>query len=270
MVHMPFPYPWEEDTKKLTGKDLFQKHLHQLEERGINLKNIAAFIIESFQGWGAVFYPKDYVQEMRQWSRDNESLLMCDEIQAGFGRTGKLFAYQYYDIEPDLVICGKATSSSVPLSVVMGRADLIDLDPEYTSTHGGHPLACIAGLKTIEIFEKENLIEESKRKEKFFTEANQRLREKYPEIVKLTLGKGMLHAVYINNPGSEFHKPFREQLDVELTDRIVEKAMQKGVFLIRTGCGTLKYGPPLNITEDALVEGLKVVEEAIGECLHSI
>lgn len=268
MAHLEFPYPWNEDTQGMRGKDLFYRHLQRLEEKGVDLRNITAFIIESFQGWGAVFYPKDYIQAMREWSKNNESLLICDEIQAGFGRTGKLFGYQYYDIIPDLVVCGKAVSSSVPLSVVMGRADIIDLDPEYTSTHGGHPLACIAGMKTIEVFERENLIEEARRKEAFFIEANKRLCLKYPEIIRLTLGKGMLFAVYINNPKVEAGKPFREQLDIDLTDRIVEKAMQKGVFLIRTGCGTLKYGPPLSISDDALLEALEVIDEAIGECIE--
>lgn len=267
MAHLEFPYPWNEDTKKIDGRDLFYKHLQVIEKKGIELKNIATFIIESFQGWGAVFYPKDYIQAMREWSKNNESLLICDEIQAGFGRTGKLFGYQYYDIIPDLVVCGKAVSSSVPLSVVMGRADIIDLDPEYTSTHGGHPLACAAGMKTIEVFERENLIEEARRKEAFFIEANKKLCRKYPEAVRQTLGAGMVFAVYIHDRHADTTKPFREQLDIDLTDRIVEKAMQKGVFLIRTGCGTLKYGPPLTITDDALIEALEVVEEAIGECL---
>ena len=85
-------------------------HLDNLFSEGVNPKEIAAFIIESYQGWGAVFYPNDYVQAMRKWSEKNNALLIVDEIQSGFGRTGKLFGYEYYGVEPDLTICGKGIS----------------------------------------------------------------------------------------------------------------------------------------------------------------
>ena len=83
------------------------------------------FFVESFQGWGALFYPKDYIKELRKWSYKNKSLLVFDEIQAGFYRTGKLFAYQHYDVKADMVICGKGISGSLPLSAVLGEKNLL-------------------------------------------------------------------------------------------------------------------------------------------------
>jgi 4-aminobutyrate aminotransferase-like enzyme len=263
MVQMPFPYPWVLEQRRVTGKDMFHSHLRQLGEQGHDVHRIAAFIVESFQGWGAVFYPVDYIQEMRRFSLETGALLIFDEIQAGFGRTGKLFAYEHYEVEPDLVICGKAISSGPPLSAVLGRAPLIDLDPAYTSTHGGHPLACAAGLANIEVFEREHLIEEAKHKEAIFRGELARWEARFPGRIGRILGRGMIFGVFFTKPGSD-------ELDLEFTDRVVEKALHKGVFSIRTGRGTLKLGPPLNIPDDALLEGLQVYEEAIGEADNEV
>lgn len=258
MAQIPFPYPWVLEQTGMGGKDLFYAHLELLKARGHDIHRIAAFIVESCQGWGALFYPPDYIQEMRRFSAANQSLLIFDEIQAGFGRTGKLFAYEHYDVEPDLVICGKAISSSLPLSAVLGRAYLIDLDPAYTSTHGGHPLACAAGLANIEVFEREGLIGEAQRKEAIFRTEFARWKQRFPKRIGRILGKGMLFGLFIMKPGSD-------DLDIAFTDRVIEKALYKGVFSIRTGRGTLKLGPPLNIPDEALIEGLRVYEEAIAE-----
>jgi 4-aminobutyrate aminotransferase / (S)-3-amino-2-methylpropionate transaminase / 5-aminovalerate transaminase len=265
IVHLPFPFPWELERLQVSGEELFQIHLKELEIQGIDLKRIASFMIESFQGWGAIFYPNDYVQAMERFAKKNQSLFVCDEIQAGFGRTGKLFAYQYYDVQPDIVCCGKAASTSMPLSIVMASAEIIDLDPTYTSTHGGHPFACAAGLGTIEAFEEMDLINESLRKEMIFNEAIKEIQNRNPEVAFLSYGKGMLHSIIISNPGIDSSLPVLERRDPSLCDEIVEKAMQKGVFLIRTGCGALKFGPPLTIPDDVLVEAMNVVGEAINE-----
>jgi len=258
MVQMPFPFPWVlEDTGK-SGEELFFEHLEGLERDGVNLKRIAAFFVETFQGWGAIFYPTDYIRAMRNWSKENEALLVFDEIQAGFGRTGKFFAYEYYDVEPDLVICGKGMSSSLPLSAVLGPADLIELDSTYTSTHGGHPLACAAGLGNLEAFEEGNLVAEAKRKEQIMLTELKRWKKRFPSRVGRILGKGLLFGVFVTEENSA-------ELDYNLTNRIVERAMEKGVFSICTGRGTIKLGPPLVIPDEALVEGLRVYEECFEE-----
>jgi len=258
MVQMPFPYPWVLEKTGKSGEALFFDHLSELESKGVNLKNIASFIVESFQGWAAVFYPKDYIKAMRKWSNENESLLIFDEIQAGFGRSGKLFSYEHYDVKPDLVICGKAISSSFPLSAVLGRAEIIELDPTYTSTHGGHPLACAAGLGNLEAFEKENLISESKRKEDIIRKEISNWKTKFPNRIGYIFGYGMIFGVFITHEDSD-------ERDFYMTDQIVERAMEKGVFSIRTGLGTIKLGPPLTIPDEALIEGLRVYEECFDE-----
>ncbi len=259
MVHLPFPFPWVLEEKGVSGAELFAEHLEVLKQKGVDFGAIVAFMAETFQGWGALFYPTDYIQAMREWSRKRDILLIFDEIQAGFGRCGKFFAYQHYGVEADMVCCGKGMSGSLPLSAVLGRGHIIDLDPAYTSTHGGHPLACAAGLANLEIFETENLVAESARKENLVRQEIERWKEKFPERIGQVYGKGLLFGVFVTTTEGT------GELDPQFCDRIVERAMQKGVFTIRTGRGTLKLGPPLNIPDDALVEGLQVIGEAIAE-----
>jgi len=256
--HLPFPYPWVLEKNQIDGKALFYQHMENLKSEGVRLENIAAFFVESFQGWGAIFYPKEYIKAMRKWATNNNTLLIFDEIQAGFGRTGKFFAYEHYEVEADLVICGKGISGSMPLSAVIGNTELIELDDGYTSTHGGNPLACAAGLGNLEAFEKENLLDVSKKKEKLFLEILNSWKVKYPSRISMILGKGMLFGVFITKKNSE-------DLDHDLTNYICQRAMEKGVFSICTGRGTLKLGPPLSIPEDALIEGLGVYEECFNE-----
>lgn len=258
MVHFPFPFPWVIEKSGKSGEALFHEHLHKLKENGVDLKTIAAFLVETFQGWGAIFYPTDYIQAMRKWSKENDALLVFDEIQAGFGRTGKLFAYEHYDVEPDLVICGKAISSSMPLSAVLGRAEIIELDPTYTSTHGGHPFACAAGLGNLEAFEEDDLVKESARKESIMREELLGWKKRFPRRIGRILGKGLLFGVFVTKEDSD-------ELDCDFTNRLVERAMEKGVFSICTGRGTIKLGPPLSIPDDALREGLRVYEECFAE-----
>ena len=171
MHQIPFPYPWILE-EKITGTELFNEHIENLINDGVKLDEVAAFIIESYQGWGAIFYPPDYIKAMRELSQKHNALLVVDEIQSGFGRTGKLFGYEYYDVEPDLVICGKAISGSMPLSAVIGKAELIDLDPTLTSTHGGHPISCAAAVGNLQTIKEKNLYRELKSwKISFFTVA---------------------------------------------------------------------------------------------------
>ncbi len=258
IIHLPFPYPWLEVYKNKTGEEIFFDHLKLLESKGLELNNIAGFFVESFQGWGAIFYPKDYIQALRNWAYKNNSLMVFDEIQAGFGRTGKMFAYEHYEVDADLVICGKGISGSLPLSAVLGKSELIELDSAYTSTHGGHPLSCASGIGNLEIFEDKAFLSSVNAKGKVMRERLESWKNKYPERVTMILGKGLLYGIFINDPRSG-------ELDINLTNIICERAMEKGVFSICTGRGTLKLGPPLTIPEEAIIEGLEVYEECFEE-----
>ena len=217
-------------------------------------------MLETFQGWGAVFYPKDFVQAIEKVCRDNDILLSFDEMQAGFGRTGKAFGYQHYEVTPDLIACGKGMGGGVPLSGVIGRGEVMDL-PEVghmSSTHSANPMVCAAGLSVLEEIESNDLISEAQRKGAIFEEALYALKQQFPERLSWVLGRGMIYAIL-------FAQPHTGKPDSAFASRVAERCMQKGVLVVHTGRESLKLGPPLTITEDALLEGISVIGESISE-----
>lgn len=267
IYRMPFPYPWlmvDKVGKEISGKDKFKTDIEQLRLQGVDFKkDICGFILESYIGWGAVFYPIDYVQALAEFAKENDILLTFDEIQGGFGRTGKLFVYQHYGVEPDIICCGKGISSSLPLSAVLGRKSIMDLPAfgSMSSTHSANPLCCAVGLANIKALEEENLIDESFRKGNILHSRLEEIRNKYPKCISYILGKGLLAGVLFVDVKT--NKP-----DASFATRVCEKAMQKGLLLVYTGRESIKIGPPLTIPDDALNEGLDVFEECIEEVIR--
>jgi len=217
-------------------------------------------MLETFQGWGAVFYPDDFVQGIERLCRRHGILLAFDEMQAGFARTGRAFGFQHYGVEPDLICCGKGMGGGVPLSGVLGRAEIMDL-PEVgnmSSTHSANPLVCAAGLAVIEEIESRALIAETERKGGLLFEALRGLQTRFPGRIPHLLGRGLIAAVLIHDPKTG--KP-----DGPFTSRVAERCMQKGLLVVHTGRESIKIGPPLTISDAALLEGVAVLGEAIAE-----
>jgi len=268
MVQIPFPRcsecPWGRDDYDNCGKECFEKGLAQLREQGVRPDHIAGFFIEGYQGVrGPIFWPNDYVQALREWADQHDALLAADEIQSGFGRTGRLFAYEHYGVAMDLVCCGKGLSSCLPLSAVLGRAEIMDLTQvgEMTSTHTGNPLCCAVTLASIEALEQESLVAAAAEKGKVVEAQLRKIQAQYPDRVDMISGRGLVHGLFFVRPGTR-------EPDVELADRVVERAIRKGVMLFITGNGTVKLAPPLVITEEAIIEGIEVIAEALAECVN--
>lgn len=245
------------------GRKIFARDIKQLEDSGVDLDTIAGAIFEPYQGWAALFYPIGYIKALREFLTEKNALLVSDEVQAGFGRTGKLFGYEYYGVDVDIICCGKAVSGALPLSAVLSRAEIIDVDGSLNSTHGGSPLPCASALANLKYIEKNNLVSEAKRKEKILRDKFTEMKELFPDRICSIHGMGLAFAAVVVKPGTN-------ELDVELVDRIIERAFEKGVMSIRTMTGTVKVGPPLTITDDAIVEAMDVLitsmKEIIEEC----
>ena len=257
--HIPFPYPWE--IAGIEAKKFLDDGLAKLIASGINLsKDICGFMLETFQGWGAVFYPPEFVKAIEAICRKNNILLAFDEMQAGFGRTGKTFGYQHYNVTPDLIACGKGMGGGVSLSGVLGRAEIMDLPDigNMSSTHSANPLVSAAGLAVIEEIESCNLIEESARKGDLLFAALTELQRQYPNHIQRLLGKGLIAAVLFCHPNTGKPDPLFASLVAEL-------CMQKGLLVVHTGRESIKIGPPLTISDEALLEGVSVLGEAISE-----
>lgn len=266
IYHLPFPYPWlveESASESFDWAEHFRKDIETLHEEGLNFGDICGFMIESYQAWGAIFYPKAYIQALAAFARKHDILITFDEIQGGFGRSGKLFAYQHYDVQPDLVCLGKALSGSLPLSAVIGRREIMDL-PEagsMSSTHSGNPLCCAAGLANLKAIESENLIAESERKGKILHQHLNKLKDKYSDRISFILGKGLLAGIITVN--AKTREP-----DGLFASEVCERAMQKGLLVVHTGREAIKIGPPLTIPDEALVEGIEVLDESFQEVIN--
>ncbi|MCK4308081.1 aspartate aminotransferase family protein [candidate division WOR-3 bacterium] len=266
IYHLPFPYPWLVDESIGDSYDWgehFQRDIEMLRKNRANFDDICGFMIESYQGWGAIFYPKAYIQALAAFAREHEILLTFDEIQGGFGRSGRLFVYQHYDVEPDLICIGKALSGGLPLSAVVGRREIMDL-PEFgsmSSTHSGNPLCCTAALANLNAIEAMNLIAESERKGKILHHNLNKLKDKFPDRISFILGKGLLAGIIITNP--ETREP-----DGLFASKVCERAMQKGLLVVHTGREAIKIGPPLTIPDEALIEGIVVLDESFQEVIN--
>ena len=155
--HIDFPYPWE--LKKITSKAFLHKSLRKLEKK-INLnKDVCGFMLETFQGWGAIFYPEEFVQEISKICKKNKILLTFDEMQSGFGRTGKKFGYEHYNVVPDLICCGKGMGGGIAVSGVIGKK-IMDLPSvgNMSSTNSANPLACVAGKTVLDEIKNKKIL----------------------------------------------------------------------------------------------------------------
>lgn len=263
VYHLPFPYPWCEDAMK-DPRGFFRTHMDSLIKKyNIDPANdLCGVMLETFQGWGAVFYPKAFVQEVCAFAKEHNILVAFDEMQAGFGRTGELFGYMHYDVEPDLLCCGKGASSSLPLSFVIGSSEVMDIAGvgDMSSTHSANPLACVAGHANLQALLEDGLIDNSKKLGRVFHDGLKHIQIKYPHVLKHIQGEGLLAACIFYDDNNQ---PMSN-----LCTKICYEALRSGLILVHTGRESIKMAPPLSICEEALREGLRVFETAIESVLN--
>jgi 4-aminobutyrate aminotransferase/diaminobutyrate-pyruvate transaminase/4-aminobutyrate aminotransferase/(S)-3-amino-2-methylpropionate transaminase len=257
-VQVPFPDGYR------TEDSSFDYFLRCLAEQGVEPSNIAGVMLETYQGGSASFAPPEYMQALSEWSAGHKILLVCDEVQAGFGRTGTLFGFEHYGIVPDLALFGKGISSSLPLAVVAGRPDVMDLHPpgSMTSTHTGNPVCCAAALASIEVVLKDDLAGRARRVGALMHRRLNEIASRFPEV-GCVHGKGLVAGVMCVVPGTK-------EPDGDLAWDVVRRCLEKGVLMfspVGLGGGTVKIAPPLVITEEAIEESTAVLAEALAEAV---
>jgi 4-aminobutyrate aminotransferase-like enzyme len=188
-------------------------------------------------------------------------LVAFDEMQGGFGRTGKLFGYEHYEVNPDILCCGKGASSGLPLAIVLGSKEVMDLPDigSMSSTHSANPLVCVAGHQNLKAMYEDGLIDNSENLGNIFHQKLAEIKNKYSNHLRYVFGKGLLAALIFMD---ENDKPLSE-----LCDKISEKAFQKGLLVVHTGRESIKLAPPLSITKEAMLEGVEVIEQCIKESI---
>lgn len=205
------------------------------------------------------------MQKLRAWCDENDIVLISDEVQACFGRTGRLFGYEHYGMVPDLLCCGKGISSGLPLSAVIGKSSIIDLygPGEMTSTHTGNPICCAAAVANLQYLVDSDLVENAAAMGEVLHAGLDELKAKYSEVVGAHHGKGLVAGLHMVKPGTK-------EPDGDLAFEIINSCFRKGLLFfspVGFGGATVKIAPPLVITEDAVAEGLDVLDEAIAESL---
>lgn len=223
----------------------------------------AAIIVEPVQGEGGfIAPPKDYFKKLKELCEKHEILFISDEIQTGIGRTGHMFAMDYYGIEPDITTTAKSLAAGMPLSAVVGKKEIMDVVHAggIGGTYGGNPVACEAALAVFDIFESENLLEKSKRLGETLNTHFTGLQEKYP-IIGDVRGLGpMLAMELVKDRGTKEPAP-------DATKAVVSYCYENGVIAI--SCGTygnvLRFLMPLVITDEQLQKGLQVLDRAFAE-----
>lgn len=214
------------------------------------LDEIAAFFLETYQGWGALFYPQKYIDKLYKIAKQNNILFCFDEVQSGFYRMGTLYGYMTYgDYEPDIITVGKGLTSSLPLSAVLSTRDIIDIDikANLSSTHAGNSLCCAAGLANLEFLTDESFQEDFKRRARLFEKLNKELEKE--EGVETVNVRGMVSAIIVK--------------DSDMGNYVTDKCVKEGVLTVWTKRESVKLGPPLTISESAIVESMEVIRNAI-------
>jgi len=258
VYRVPMSYPFR-DPEGMTGEDAAKRAL-SLVEKQVGAENVAAIVIEPIQGEGGFIVPAPgFLPALSQWCKDNGAVFVADEVQAGVARTGKWFSSEYEGVEPDLVTFAKGIAGGMPLSGVVGRAELVNVvhGGGLGGTYGGNPVACAAALGAIETIEDWNLADRALEIEKIIKEELGSLAESSPIVGELR-GRGAMMAL-------EFVKPRSKEPNADVAQQIAAKCLEQGVVILT--CGTfgnnVRLLPPLVIDFDLLREGLRIFAKAI-------
>jgi 4-aminobutyrate aminotransferase-like enzyme len=204
------------------------------------------------------------MEGMRQWAQSHNALLIADEVQSGFGRSGKLFGCDHFGFMPDIMCLAKAVSNGLPLSVVLSRHEILDVHPSLNSTHAGHPLMCAAGLASVDFVLRERLWERAAELGEVAGPRLRQIQNRVPDWISEVGGTGLSWCLQTRDAGTG--KP-----STELPPRVIEKAFQKGLILLMSQSGPfIKVAPPLVITQEALEEGIQVLQECFDEAVSEL
>ena len=261
-IQVPFPDGARCDPADMT----FDAFEHHLQRQGIEPDEVCGVMTETYQGGNSSFAPADYMQALRQWCNRHDAILVMDEVQAGFGRTGTFWGFEHYGIVPDLIACGKGISGSLPLSAVIGRHELMDLFPpgSMTSTHSGNAVACAAALANLKLILDENLPRRAADVGHIMQDAAQQIRQRHRKRILAHHGRGLVASLQCVEAGTTTPDP-------QLAARVVQQAVQRGVMLfapVGYGGASVKLCPPLVIEEEALREGMQVIGEAFAAAIR--
>lgn len=250
IYHIPFPNA----SYGATVADSL-KAIKNLFKSDIVPEDVAAIIVEPVQGEGGFYEtPVELLQELRKICDDHGIVLIFDEIQSGFGRTGKMFNSEYSGVEPDLMTMAKGIAGGYPLSAVVGKAEIMDAPVAggLGGTYGGSPVGCAAGLAVLQVMEEEDLLNRSVIIGDLFNKRLTDLQNEFPQIISYVRNKGSMIALELMTDGDV------DNANTELTKAIISKATEYGLILLSCGynANVIRFLPPLTISDEIANEGL--------------
>ncbi|WP_078413895.1 aspartate aminotransferase family protein [Priestia abyssalis] len=239
-----------------------EKDFESLFNHQVTPEEVACVILEPVLGEGGyIIPPKSWLQKVREICDQHGILLIFDEVQTGFGRTGEWFAAQTFEVTPDIMAIAKGIAAGLPLSATVASKELMAKWPlgSHGTTFGGNPIACSAALASLQVIKEERLLEHTKETGRYAMEKLQQLKEKY-SFISSVRGVGLMI-------GIEIRDPFTNQPDGEGVLEILDLALKKGVLFYLCGNSgeVIRMIPPLVVTKEEIDFGLNVLDEALGE-----
>lgn len=260
----PYPYYYHSTLKPRELDDQLIKQFQTFFQSEVAPEEVAAVIMEPVQGEGGFIIPSAYfVQQVKAICENYNILFIADEIQTGFGRTGKMFAIEHFGVIPDIITMSKSLGAGIPISAVTARAEIIDApNPgEIGGTYGGSPLGCVAALEVIETIKEKNLLTRSIEIGSAFMKRFAPLQNSKKQIGEVRQLGAMCAIEFVKDP-------ITKEPNKELVGEILRKAHQKGLIIMSAGLhgNIIRLLTPLVITDELLQEGFDVLEETIIEC----
>ncbi len=272
MTHRPMPYkyiygPFASEVYRLPSPNPHTNKMkigdfERVLKDNVYPEDVAAVIIEPIQGEGGFNVPPEgFLEEIREVTKKYGILFVADEVQSGYGRTGKLFAIQNWNVVPDLISLGKSIAAGLPLSAVVGKKEYFDALPGSSigSTFGGNPVACRAGIEVLKIIDKEKLLDRAIKYGEIIDKRFKEMQKKH-SVIGETRGIGAMRAI-------EFVKDRKTwEPDSATAKAVIQEAMKNGVILAGAGIhgNVIRFLIPLVMSEAELNEGLDVLDRAIA------
>jgi 4-aminobutyrate aminotransferase/(S)-3-amino-2-methylpropionate transaminase len=262
VYHLPFPMTYH----GITVEESLQA-LEQLFKADVDPARVAAIIIEPVLGEGGFYVaPAELLRKLRSLCDQHGIVLIVDEIQTGFARTGRLFAIEHAGVEPDLITVAKSIAGGLPLAAVIGKAEIMDSPAPggLGGTFAGAPLACAAGLTVLEVIREEQLLNRAQHIGHFMTSRLKGLQVRFPAIGEVRALGAMVAVELVKNCSAE-------QPDAELTKALVQAASRRGLVLLSCGIygNVIRFLAPLTITDALLKEGFHLFEQALDEATRA-
>lgn len=263
VTHVPYPYCYRCAFKQSFPEchywciDFIDEFILQ---KYVPSEEVAAIVFEPIQGEGGyIVPPPEYFQRLEKLADNHGILLIDDEVQAGMGRTGKWFAIENWNVEPDILCIAKALASGLPLGATVAKARLMDwVGGSHASTFGGNPLSCVSANAVIDVIHEEKLLENATRQGAYIMKQLKELEEEN-EIVGDVRGKGLMIGMEIVQE-KRTKKPAPK-----MAKEIMMRSWRRGVAVITSGKSTVRIAPPLNITRDLVDAALEIIVDVARE-----